>query len=189
MLCYLESQQPLGRIFSSANKKHSSQYSAWQPMNLEAFPFWLTATQTISSPMWISRIVPSNPFRSSFPGAVQFPPTQALISIQLELQGRSSTDFQSSLFVLPSLFWYSAPQTLASVACLHTQLHVLNLGGTSGLCLGYPSWSYILDTLSRQQSGANREITLFLFFRGFAHLCSLMSTVWKHCFMYFHQFI
>lgn len=31
------------------------------------FPVWLMATQTISSPMWISRIVPSNPFRLFFP--------------------------------------------------------------------------------------------------------------------------
>lgn len=36
-------------------------------LNLEAFPFWLTRTQTISSPVWIPRIVPSNPFKLFFP--------------------------------------------------------------------------------------------------------------------------
>lgn len=61
---------------------------------------------------------------------------------------------------------------------------------TTGLCLGYYSWFCILDTLSEQQPGAITRPTLFAsVLSGIIRLCSLMSSFWKDCFIYFDQLI
>lgn len=160
MHCDLESEQPLGLIFSSADNSLLSTLPdnpwIWRFFH---FRWW---KQTISSPVWISRIAPSNRFRWFFLW-------HSVISSHTctdQYSGGASRETLSrfpEFFVLHSLFWSFALWTLVY---LDTQLHLLNperpWGSASFTPLDAAFWLSPGSNLGQSQGSR----CLFLFFQG-----------------------
>lgn len=119
--------------------------------------------QTISSPVWISRIVPSNPFRLFF---LWHCVVSSHTCTDQYSEGRSLAHFQSSFFLLFSLFWYSALQILVTVAYQDTNSISSTPGRPQGSTQVTPSvafWTLPPDSILGQSHGSP---CLSLFFQG-----------------------
>lgn len=144
-------------------------------------------TQTISSPVWISRIVPSNPFTLFFPW-------HCIVSSHTCTDQYSAGAPREILSRFPELFlratlsvWYSALWTLATLAYQTPNTISLTQGDHRTLPRLPLSMLHSGSSLWATTWGNHRANPVSVLSR-IIHLCFLMSSIWKHCFIYFNQF-